>query len=52
MYPRRGGTETERVVDPYALVAKRGVWYLVGAVVRRAEVASGGPDSHGEPGGE
>lgn len=39
-YGRYGRGETERIVDPYALVAKRGVWYLVGAVASRAADAS------------
>jgi predicted DNA-binding transcriptional regulator YafY len=30
-YRRMDGTLSEKVVDPYGLVAKAGVWYLVGA---------------------
>lgn len=40
VYLRRGGGETERVIDPYALVVKRGVWYLLGAVARQAGSAA------------
>lgn len=29
-YRRRDGSASERVVDPYALVQRRGAWYLVG----------------------
>jgi predicted DNA-binding transcriptional regulator YafY len=42
-YARYGREATERVVDPYGLVAKRGVWYLVGAVVRTAGGEAGAP---------
>ncbi len=31
-YARYGRAPSERVIDPYALVAKQGVWYLVAAV--------------------
>ncbi|MDQ3703303.1 MAG: WYL domain-containing protein [Chloroflexota bacterium] len=41
-YGRYGRGETERIVDPYALIAKRGVWYLVGAVTSHAADASAG----------
>ncbi|HVG96636.1 MAG TPA: WYL domain-containing protein [Chloroflexota bacterium] len=35
-YARYGREPSERVVDPYALVAKRGIWYLVGAIAPAA----------------
>jgi predicted DNA-binding transcriptional regulator YafY len=31
-YRRKDGTQRERIVDPYGLVAKASVWYLVAAV--------------------
>jgi predicted DNA-binding transcriptional regulator YafY len=39
-YERRGGAAAPRLVDPYGLVAKASVWYLVGADVSRAAPAT------------
>jgi predicted DNA-binding transcriptional regulator YafY len=33
-YRRTDGSWVKRLVDPYSLVAKAGVWYMVGAVMR------------------
>jgi predicted DNA-binding transcriptional regulator YafY len=55
VYPRRvrtegsvgavDGPDTERIVDPYALVAKRGVWYLVaGPSLREVPPTGSGAD--------
>lgn len=38
---QRGGVETTRVVDPFGLVNKAGVWYLVASTARRGGVAGG-----------
>ena len=53
-YARYGRAPSERVIDPYALVAKQGVWYLVGAVAPEGAGAAGGaggrPRAPGRPG--
>ena len=61
-YPRRvrpggsvtpvDGPDAERVVDPYALVAKRGVWYLVAAPATEFRVSRFGFREEGGGGHE
>lgn len=43
-YQRPGRTPTERVVEPYGLVSKASIWYLVAAVVPDPEGAADPPE--------